>query len=285
MLVVAIVATLSCHGREPVSLFPELQGWKKGEEASWGPDNLYVPIDGAADLFLRYRFERMRSIEYKNADGNSVNVEVYRQATPLDAFGIYSQGRPARDSYLDIGVQAYAEPDSLTLLAGSHYIELRSNSDAGQNQTAMREIAQKLAEKLNDGARFPSFFSLFPAEGKKACSEKYIARDVLGYDFLKNAYEVDYVKEGQTLSLYVCRGETPLEAEAMFSKFLGQQNMPTGAVSSLPLEVVDKYHGSVLLVRAGSQLILASGKVPSAQKRAMVERLKISLEQIEKQTR
>jgi hypothetical protein len=47
MLVVAIVATLSCHGREPVSLFPELQGWKKGEEASWGPDNLYVPIDGA----------------------------------------------------------------------------------------------------------------------------------------------------------------------------------------------------------------------------------------------
>lgn len=243
------------------AFFPEIPGWKKGEQKAWGPEDLYVPIDGAADLFLRYNFEEMQSVDYA-VDGDTVSAEVYKHATEIDAFGIYSQGRPARDKYLELGVQAYAESDSLNLLAGRYYVEIRSTQGGEGAGPRMKALAGKLAALLNKDARFPSFFGLFPGEGRKPCSEKYLAKDVLGYAFLKQAYQVDYDQAGKASSLYVCRGNTEAEAAEMFSAYLNQTGSKASAGAAY-VEVQDKYHGKVGLLLKGRHLLCLTGQFDS----------------------
>ena len=55
-------------------------------------------------------------VEYVNDRKASVIIDVYRHATPRDAFGIYSQERLPNANYLDTGVQGYYEKNALNVL-------------------------------------------------------------------------------------------------------------------------------------------------------------------------
>lgn len=280
LLACALVATAPAVVRAEEAtksdFFPSLEGWKQGAQNRYGPDTLYVPIDGAADLFLRYNFEEMNSVEY--GDGTeSFTVEAYRHATPLDAFGIYSQGRPAKDVYLEIGVQAYAEADSLNLLAGQYYVEMRAPAVSEKTQAAMETVARLLAAKVNDQARFPAFFSLFPAEGRKAHTEKYITQDILGYAFLKNAFQVDYEVEGRTYTLFALRSGDEAGAAAMLKAYLREQKRPEDQGGSAFLEIEDKFQGKVGLLLAGRHLLCAHGSLSGPEMKTALETLRAKI--------
>lgn len=118
------------------SLFPKITDWKLSEPGIWGPHNLYTPINGAADMFLSYNFEEMQAADY-STDSNYISVEVYRHKTPIDAFGAYSQERPDRDIYSDIGVQAYSEDTYIHLLANRYYIKIRTANSDDKSRPAM----------------------------------------------------------------------------------------------------------------------------------------------------
>jgi len=275
LLLMISVLVLPARGKD--ALFPELAGWTQGDSATWGPDNLYMPINGAADLFLRYSFEEMRSMDYRNAEGDTVSVEAYRHATSLDAFGVYSQGRPVRERYLELGVQAYAEPDSLTVLAGRHYLELRASSDSSVCREAMLALGKRMAAALNEGAQFPALFARFPARGRKPCSEKYLARDVLGYAFLGRAYQVDYQLEGADASLFVMEAETEDATKAMVRAYLKELKQAEDTSLAAVRDFSDRYHGTVLLQCQGNRLLLCSGKAPVDARKNLLKTLVDSL--------
>jgi len=59
------------------------------------PDTLYEEIDGEAELFLPYGMERLTVaiVGKVSAPGGEVRMELYRMASPQDAYGIWSQHR------------------------------------------------------------------------------------------------------------------------------------------------------------------------------------------------
>ncbi len=261
----------------PGALFPLLDGWKQGEIATWSPDNLFVPIDGAADLFLRYNFEEMKSVEYSNGT-ESFTVECYRHATPLDAYGIYSQGRPAKDVYIDIGVQAYLETDLLNFLAGRHYTEMRTQTPNEKCLGAMKSVAKRMAEALNEGARLPGLFASFPTQGRKPYSEKYVAKDILGYDFLRHAFQVEYEVAGEAYTLYAMKGENEQEASKMLETYFAHLKLPAANSADAYIELKDKYHGRVSLWKAGRYLLCLSGKLAPEASKTILAELKSQIE-------
>jgi hypothetical protein len=109
--------------------FPEFPGWNQSEEVqTFVPKTLFEYINGAADLYLAYDFEELKSAEYHNDKKASVTVDVYRHKTPIDAFGIYSQERLPDANYLDVGVQGYYEKNVLNVLSGDFYVKINSFS-------------------------------------------------------------------------------------------------------------------------------------------------------------
>jgi hypothetical protein len=275
--VIVALGTLAAASAAADGLFPALEGWKQGEIKRYSPENLYMPIDGAADLFLRYNFEEMQSVGYQNGP-DAFSVEAYRHATLLDAFGIYSQGRPSMDVYLPLGVQGYAGVDYLNFLAGRYYVEMRTSKPGPKTQAAMRTVAATMAGALNQGATMPSLFACFPAQGRKPNSEKYLARDILGYAFLNHAFQVEYDVDGKSCTLLAMRGLSESEPAAMLQAYCTELQQTAGVVGGGCVVLEDKYQGRVLLWPTGRYLLCLTGDVAPADGRALLAELKSRIE-------
>ena len=102
-LVLSVVNQLRAFSSDwKTFIFPEISGWKQsGEMQSFTPKTLYEYINGAADLYIMYDFQELKSAEYVNEKKASVIIDVYRHKTPTHAFGIYSQECLSNANFLE----------------------------------------------------------------------------------------------------------------------------------------------------------------------------------------
>ncbi len=259
------------------SIFPIISNWKLNQIKTYNSSNLYMPIDGAADLFLRYNFDEMLATEY-NCDSNYITVEVYIYKTPIDAFGIYSQEKPGRDIYFKIGVQGYKEDDYLNFLAGKYYIKIRVQKVNEMSLAAMNDIASKLALGLNNNASFPVIFNTFPSEGKTLFSEKYISKDVLGYNFLHSSYQVEYNNSEKKFTIFVIKGTNENDALSMLKNYFKFLKQPTDDMSDGLYQVFDSHNGLVTILKTNKYLICIRGNNEMEENIKLLNEMKVKIE-------
>lgn len=232
--------------------FPEITGWKQtGEIQTFIPKNLYEYINGAADLYFAYDFQELKVAEYENDKKAQVTVDIYRHKTPLHAFGIYSQERLPDAHFLDIGIQGYYEKGFLNFLTGPFYVKLSANNTGPEDREVLVAFAKKTAEHLGPKGSFPSILSTFPAEGKEKHSEKFIAKNFLGYAFLHSAFTADYEFQANEFKLFVIEGKNKDECKAMIGKYLQTIKSPKKNVTEGRHTLSDPHHGEVDLYWKG----------------------------------
>ncbi len=235
--------------------FPEITGWKKsGEIQTFIPKTLFEYINGAADLYITYAFQELKVAEYLNEKKASVIVDVYRHKTPTLAFGIYSQERLANANFLDIGAQGYIEQNILNFLTGPYYVKINSFNTGAEDQEILLTFAKRVAENLGEKGRLPSILSSFPEEGKKKNSEKFIAKNFLGYSFLHSAFTADYELSGKKFKLFVIDPGDQPECKKMVQKYLQQIGGPEKSIVEGRYTLRDPYHGEIDLYWQGAYL-------------------------------
>jgi hypothetical protein len=258
-------------------IFPVISNWSRGEIKTYNSSNLYTPIDGAADLFLRYNFEEMRATEYKR-DSNYLTIEVYRHKTNVDAFGIYSQEKPDRNIFFNIGVQGYKEEDYLNFLAGKYYVKMRVWIVNESSLAVMNEIAIKLALCLNENASFPKIFNTFPLENKIAFTEKYISRDVLGYTFLHSSFQVEYKNNEKKYTVFVLKGLTDADAFTMLKSYFKFLKQPTDDMTDGLYQVYDPHNGLITILKSGLYLLCIRGNGTMEDNIKLLNEMKIKVD-------
>lgn len=227
-------------------VFPEISGWKKsGEVQTFNPKNLYEYINGAADLYLTYDFEELKVMDYENEKKAQVTVDVYRHKTPLHAFGIYSQERLPKANFLDIGIQGYYEEGFLNFLTGPYYVKISSVNTGPEDRQVLVMVAQKIAGHLGPKGSFPSIISAFPAEGKEKHSEKFVAKNFLGYAFFPSGFTADYEVQGKKFKLFVIEGNNKDECRDMIKKYLQTIKSPKQEIIEGPFTLLDPHHGEI----------------------------------------
>jgi hypothetical protein len=259
--------------------FPRLPDWQGPSEIqSYGPDNLFDAINGAADLFLAYGFRELQVAEYKGPGRASVLVEVYAHTTPRQAFGVYSQERNPQAQYLEAEAQAYVEEGSgfSGLVKGTHYVKISGTDLGPQAAHILETFALEFSKRLPGEAKPPALLSVFPAEGKIPHSELYVDRNVLGYPFLKAGFTADYARDGVNYRLFVLEGEDPAGAEAMLQAYLaklGRKEEAGGGAMTLD----DPHHGPLGVVRKGRYLAGVLNVADSLLRLKRVEELAANL--------
>jgi hypothetical protein len=238
----------SAFGQPSRPALPEVPGWKLTiEETIYKPDNLWDVIDGAADLFLEYNFVDLRLGRYMNVDSVEIKVELYRHATTLDAFGIYSQERYPDYHFLEVGVQGYREKGVLNFLAGPCYVKISSVQAGDKVQDGLLAIGHYVDSYLDLPKSLPGILQAFPKPGRITNSEQYIAKSFLGYGFLSGSYVVSY-EEGEPFKSFVIDGENPGQAQNLLEKYL--ENIPKEGITKLSngwLKLRDPHNGSIEL--------------------------------------
>ncbi len=235
--------------------FPEVAGWKQaGEIQTFDPRTLFEYIDGAADLYLAYDFQELQSAEYRAENKASVTVDVYRHATPDHAFGIYSQERLAGGEFLDIGVQGYLDKNLLNFVTGNYYVKIASFGTGPEDREVLLAFGRKTETNLGQKGALPSLLSGFPPEGKILRSEKFVARNFLGYPFLRSAFTADYEVSGQAFRLFILRGADQEDCRGMLQKHLEETGSAGKKAFPGSYSISDPHHGPVALSWKGRHL-------------------------------
>ncbi len=192
--------------------------------------------------------------EYLNDKKASVTVEIYRQSIPTHAFGIYSQERLANANFINVGVQGYIDSNVLNFLIGPCYVKISSYNTGTEDQEILLTFGRMVSENLGERGLLPSILSLFPGEGKKKNSEKFIARNFLGYSFLHSAFTADYELSGKKFRLFVIESGDQNECRNMIHKYLEQTGKNEKAVVEGGYIISDPHHGEVDLYWQGAYI-------------------------------
>ncbi|MFP4367747.1 MAG: DUF6599 family protein [Bacteroidales bacterium] len=199
-------------------LFPEIEGWKKPSEIDvYNPGNLWDIINGAADVFMAYDFQELYWGEYINEEDNDIYIvmEIYRQSSPVNAFGVYSQERPSSPNLIDVGVEGYTAPGVLHFFVSDCYVKIRSHDRSEGTEEAMEKIAVQVSGMLDPDPSFPEITKMLPEEGRVEFSEQYVNTNFLGHTFLSEAFVSSYNVDGATFNLFVIEKDSNVDIRQM----------------------------------------------------------------------
>ncbi|MDH6342069.1 hypothetical protein M2480_000448 [Parabacteroides sp. PFB2-12] len=251
-----IVFSLSAQTpQELKSWLPSIPGWEINEEIEvFDPDNLFDRINGAAPLFIENNFREMTSVEYKK-DKDYITLQIYRHASPEDAFGMYASERSTELAHYPIGGEAQGDPSSLFFFAGHIYVKMWATSQENL-ETVLHQIGTGLAERIDPKAAYPTILRFFPAEGKQPYSEAYITSNYIGHEFLKQIYLAKYEREGKAFQLFVIDGNSADGAKDILTKYFTFARQPLEFAEGA-LVIKDRYNGDIPAIWKGRYIVAA----------------------------
>jgi hypothetical protein len=152
-------------------------GWTVADEPEvFDRENIYSLVNGQADAFFAYGFERAAVQSYENADGATLRITIWQLATPADAFGLFTIN--ARGIATDVGNGGDIEPGQrLVFWQAQHYVDLFAYpplTDTG----ALEAFARATAEKLPAGGERPALVDRLPTEGLGVRSTIYFHEEI-----------------------------------------------------------------------------------------------------------
>lgn len=209
-------------GRELPALVPAIEGWSESEERqSYFPESLFEYINGAAESYLSYDFEELLVVQLeKEGAAASLTLEIYDMGDPANAFGIFSAERYPEIEGVPVGDLGYLEDEALNFVAGRYYVKLLGFGLGEGASSVMTGVGGKVAGAVKDKGLLPRPLRLFPAENLVPRSEKFIKKNFMGYEFLRNGFTASYKFEGQELEAFFIQAENETAAEGMLGKLL-----------------------------------------------------------------
>lgn len=193
-------------------------GVTRDEAASfYRPDNLYEYIDGGADVYLLYDFQRLLHQNFKTRDGE-LTVDIYDLGMAENAFGIYSSERSPGYKFVALGVEGYVGRGTLNFVQAHYYVKLAATG--AKAIPGLDSFGRMLSRRMGGIARPPVLLAKLPIEHRVAHSEQYVRKDPLGHAFLAPAYVVAYSWIGQRESkLVLSVAKDPAGAKTRLDQF------------------------------------------------------------------
>jgi len=189
-----------------------LEGWNQEDLAQvFEGEDLFVYIDGGAEIYLEYGFCRVLVQDFKDDEGRRLSLEIFEMASPESAYGIFSFKKSASGKPIEIGDEAQLADYYLNMWKGHFLVTLTGFDATPRTREGLLSIARFVAARIPDRQPRPTLLDLFPEEGLLEQTVKYF-RGPLGlynsYPFfttdafgLKRGAKADYLT-GESLFLF-----------------------------------------------------------------------------------
>jgi len=262
-----------------VSLLPA--GFKAmSEREIFGPDNLYVKINGKADLYLQSGFEKLLCRRFVSEDDAESWAEIYlyNMGTARNAFAVYCTQRRAEAVKLPLTQFSYQAESSVFLAVGKYYVEIISAARSGKLQDAVLTVAKNIAGLSHPPQDSPSELKLFPDKGLIADSFKLHLTDAFGFEGLDNIFTAKYKFGEATVTAFISQRQSREEANEVAGNYY-QFMLDNGA--SVRTADNNCLEDKVLNFYDSTEIILVSGNfilgVHEAYDRLSAEKVAIML--------
>lgn len=231
---------------------------------------LFEHIDGQAELFFKYHFQKSVFGIYQEKENhkNQIELDLYDMGDVLHAFGVFSRFRTEGQG-MSVGLDSYLDEHSALFYQGKYFVMFYSTES---NPSILKQFSTAVSSKIPDPSPPPREIGYFPKGGLKPGSIQYYPEGLLGHQFLKRGFEGTYIEkdEGEAkakevrLFLAIFRDSQ----EAMNALMAYQDDLSKkGKVSSgsiikfraRALKGEDPYQGKVMIVHKGFYLVGVTG--------------------------
>lgn len=140
-----------------------ISGWDAPDAVlTYERDNLYNLVNGQADAFFAYGFERVAVQRYQNSAGTRLNVEIWQLENSADAYGLFHSGMAGQP--VSIGMEGDSDPGRRLAFWQQRYFVSVTSLDAVPDAT-LWTFAKEIAKGLPSGGDAPAIVKRLPAEG------------------------------------------------------------------------------------------------------------------------
>ena len=252
-------------------------GWAlKDAPETFTKDTLFEHIDGQADLFLEYGFEKSVLAIYRNVNSSEdlIDVDIYDMGNPLHAFGVFSRFRH-EEGTAGIGLDSSLGDRYALFYKGKYFVVLQATDS---NAATLKLLAQQIETRISDNSAPPKEIAYFPKNGLKPGSIEYFPGGLLGRQFLGRGFKASYVEKDETKTdpktmsedrefhLFLSIFENSQEATnalRLFRENLSKKGSVAEGISTQigpdTLTGVDPYQGKTIVAHKGPYLVGAVG--------------------------
>jgi hypothetical protein len=236
-------------------------GWHmEGKPSLYDKETLSDRIDGEAELYFPYRFDRMAAARYVSAQvpGAGMDVEIYRLGSLLDAFGMFANYRQKDGDALEVGAEGNGSPSQLFFYQGRNFVHIQVTGTEVASQEVMARCARAVASHIPAKPQRPAELSVFDRPEVVKGSERYLPESLLGYDFLNQGLLADAVVAGGGLQVFSLQHATRDSAKTAFDRYRAQLapgSKTSSGDSGTLLEGVDLLYGPVIILRKEACLV------------------------------
>ncbi len=203
----------------------EMPAWKPlAEPETAEGEDLFLLINGGAEIYHEYGFKRAVIQSYENRDGLSLNIEIYEMENSCSAYGAFSFKTSGQGKKIDIGAGAVLEDYYLNFWKNNFVVTLIGFDESPSTKEALIEFARKVEPKIPDGGEAPPIMNFINSLQEEPFRKVYMEGNLALY----NQYEFDTenifgIKKGaaayfEDKILFLLEYESEEEAQSWFEK-------------------------------------------------------------------
>jgi len=238
------------------------EGWALIEgPLTYTKKTLFNHIDGQAELFLKYGFQKSVFAIYQNggSPNNQIEMDLYDMGNTLHAFGVFSRFR-AEGQGMDVGLDSYLDDRSALFYKGRYFVMFYSTES---NPSTLKKFSMTISSKISDPSPPPREIGYFPKNGLKLGSIQYFSEGLLGHQFLKRGFIGTYIDQTHLFIAIFNDSQEALNALKIYRDYLSQKGkVYSGSIiefNARALKGEDPYQGKVVIVHKGSYLLGVTG--------------------------
>jgi len=170
-------AVMGNSANDPTDVLPDqLLGWRVLADRSrvYDRETLYDYIDGGAELYLSYDFQRAVHRTYTR-DGeqsdSEILVDVFDMGSSQNAFGVFSHSRETVEREFGQGSQYTA--GLMLFWKGRHYVSILAIPETEASKRAVYELAKHIDGAIGSEGPPPAIVTILPSDGLVEESIRY----------------------------------------------------------------------------------------------------------------
>ncbi len=169
----------------------QIDGWNlKGKPEVYRGDDLFLYINGGADIYHEYGFEEVISSEYEQAGAGRISVEIYKMKDTESAFGIFTFRTGGKWDKTRIGNLYSSEDYYLNILLGKNLVTITSIDINKKTGKGIELLRKRLERRIFSPVFYPETIRIID-------TEKYMNRIYFKGDLgLMNIYNLFSAESG-----------------------------------------------------------------------------------------
>lgn len=261
------------------------EGWSLVEGPKiYTTKTLFKRIDGQAELFFKYGFQKSAFGMYQNQKNreHQIELDIYDMGSVLQAFGIFSRSRN-EDRPMGLGLDSYLYEGSAFFYQGKYFVMLY---DTEADSAALKEFASAISVRIGGTSQPPREIGYFPENGLKPGSIQYFPEALLGHRFMGRGFQGLYkakvegkvkaeVKtesangakaDEEEFKLFLAIFKNPGDGKNAFKAYRDYLSQKGRANPEIPaalgpdaLKGEDPYQGKIMIALKGIYLLGAAG--------------------------